>query len=288
MHGKPVALLPATVDKPWGCEIWFSGIERRGESRVRAGGADLPLSRFLADHGRQRPVTLLKALRPTAGNLYIEVHATKCETYAVQQVAASGGLLLGVNQAERRARGDEGFRATLLAAAQAAEAGTGGLCAVAALLNAVPLRQGDMVTIPPRVPHSLQCGTFVIEFQTPTFERKILAASQPVVTQTSWDCADAVAAMDLATVPSVARVSGKPFSAPAPLPDAGFQLVRLAAGATVVVPPWSVAWVFRGRVQGDGCRFGAGTAFLAPAQARLHASADAVALVAVETRAAAL
>ena len=288
MHGKPVALLPATIDKPWGCEIWYSGIERRGESRVRAGGADLPLSRFLAEQGRQSPVTLLKALRPTAGHLYIEVHATKCETYAVRQVAPGGGLLLGVKQAERRARGDEGFRAALLAAAQAAEAGTGSLCAVTRLLNLVPLRHGDVVTIPPRVPHSLRRGTTVIEFQTPTFERKILAASQPVVTQSAWDCAEAVATMDLATVPSVARAHGTPFAPPASRPNADFRLVRLAAGATVVVPPWSVGWVFRGCVQGDSWHFGTGTAFLTPTEARLQASADAVALVAVEDCAAAL
>lgn len=288
MHRKPLALVPATVEKPWGREIWHSGIEQRGESRVRIGEADMPLSRFLAEQGRSQPITLLKTLHPTAGNLYIEVHATKSETYAVEHVAADGGMLLGVKQSQRRALGDEGFRATLLAAAQAAEAGTGSLCAVEALFNRVELQPGDTVTIPPRVPHSLRRGSTVVEFQTPTYERKILAASQPVVTQTSWDCAEAVATMDLANVPSVTRVSEQPFAAPSPVPDADFKLVRLAAGAQITVPPWSVAWVFRGDVRGDGCHFSAGTAFLTPTQARLEAGPDAIALVAVETRAVAL
>ena len=288
MHRKPLALVPATVEKPWGREIWHSGIEQRGESRVRIGEADLPLSRFLAEQGRSQPVTLLKTLHPTAGNLYIEVHATKSETYAVEQVAAGAGLLLGVKQSQRRALGDEGFRAALLAAAQAAEAGTGSLCAVEAMLNRVELQPGDTVTIPPRVPHSLRRGSTVVEFQTPTYERKILAASQPVVTQTSWDCAEAVAVMDLATVPSVERLNGQLFAAPSPVPDADFKLVRLAAGAQITVPPWSVAWVFGGDVRGDSCHFSAGTAFLTPTQACLEAGPDAIALVAVETRAAAL
>ena len=283
MHTKPVALLPVTVEKPWGREIWYSGIETRGESCVRAGNADMPLSRFLDEHGRTQPVTLLKMLHATVGNLYIEVHATKSEIYAVQQAASSGSMLLGVKQAKRRALGDAGLRSALLAAAQAAEAGTGSLRAVAALLNAVQLHPGDVVAIPAQVPHSLRRGAVVVEFQTPVFERKILAAEQPVVTQKSWDCAAAVAMMDLATVPVVERGSAELYSAPDSLPDADFRLVRIAAGGTATVPPWSVGWVFRGEIESNGCRFGAQTAFLTPARTRLRSSADAVALLAVET-----
>lgn len=282
MQTKPVTLLPATVDKPWGREIWYSGIEARGESCVQTGNDTRPLSHFLASHGRQKPVTLLKTLHATAGHLYVEVHATKSEIYAVEQVSADEGMLLGVDQNKRRKLGDAGLRAALLAAAQAAEAADGKLDAVEALLERVHLRVGDVVTIPASQPHCLRHGSTVVEFQTPVFERKILAASQPVKTQASWDCAAAVDLMDLTAPPQVARGDSQLFPAPSPTPDAAFRLVRIAAGAATTVPPWSVGWVFRGAIYGADCRFAAGKGFLTPATTRLATSEDAVALIAVE------
>ena len=92
--------------------------------------------------------------------------------------AAAGRLLLGASPEQRARLGDAAFRPALLDAARRAEAGQVGIDAVQAFMNPVPLRVGDAVTIPPRVPHSLQKGVHVIEFQTPVFERKILAAGQ--------------------------------------------------------------------------------------------------------------
>ena len=51
---------------------------------------------------------------------------------------------------------------------------------MATLLASTELRVGDVVTIPPGTPHSLLRGVTVVEFQTPVFERRILAATGPV------------------------------------------------------------------------------------------------------------
>ena len=50
-----------------------------------------------------------------------------------------------------------------------------------------PLRVGDVVTVQPWQPHSLQHGVRVVEFQTPTYERYILSFGQRVLTQNHWD-----------------------------------------------------------------------------------------------------
>lgn len=277
------ALVPVTVDKPWGREIWYSGIEARGESKVCAGKATVPLSRYLAAHGRTEPVTLLKALRPSAGNLYLEVHETKWEVYVVDSLDAArwprgGCMLLGVDQRQRRRRGDAGLRADLLAAARAAEQDAGCLANLEVFLNRVPLRPGDVVTIPPGMPHSLRQGIDVIEFQTPVFERRILAASQPVLTQNGWDSAAAVAAMDVGAEAAVRRSDALGELAATP----GFRLLRIGAGATLAVPPWTVGWVQRGDLDVGDCRFAARTAFLTPSAATLRSRAGAVALAAVD------
>jgi hypothetical protein len=51
---------------------------------------------------------------------------------------------------------------------------------------------GDVIEVPPFVPHSLQNGVRVVEFQTPTYERLILAFNQQVQTQKHWDTSDAL------------------------------------------------------------------------------------------------
>jgi len=52
---------------------------------------------------------------------------------------------------------------------------------------------GDVATIGPMVPHSLQHGVRVIEFQTPHYERYILSFGQEVLTQDHWDTDSALA-----------------------------------------------------------------------------------------------
>ncbi len=289
MRPQPAALVPVTVEKPWGREVWYSGIEARGESRVRRGSPALPscvpLSRYLAEYGRTAPITLLKALQPSRGNLYLEVHETKCEVYIVDRIDAAlapdgATMLLGANQARLGALGDSAFRERLLAAALAAETGRGSIEEVEAFLTRIALRRGDVVAIPPGVPHSLRQGVDVIEFQTPVYERKILAASQVVVTQNSWDCGAAVAAMDVG-LPSKATGDGECFEAGASLRD--FALRRLSAGSTAVVPAWSVGWVAQGEVDAGGVRFGPGTAFVTPSETHVRARERALAWLATET-----
>ena len=281
----PAQLLPVTVRKPWGREVWYSGIEQRGESLVRQGPKSIPLARYLGAHGRRRPVTLLKTLHPDAGNLYLEVHAEKSEVYIVDAVDASrwpegGRMLLGINEA-KRTKGDRAFRERLLAAAKAAESSRR-IDAVQAFMSAVPLAVGDAVAIPPRVPHSLLEGVSVVEFQTPVFERKILAASQPVVTQQGWDSAAAVQMMDLSSRPCVRPASKAGRQALSS--GAAFSVTRhrVAEGDALSVSPWSVGWIVAGELSQGETRFGARSAWIAPARAELRAVAATEVLVADE------
>ena len=280
---QPASLRPVTVEKPWGREVWYTGVEARGESGVRTSSGTVRLPQYLAAHGRSKPVILLKTLQPTIGNLYLEIHETKSEVYIVDRIDdAAGRMLLGASPDQRARLGDAAFRPALLDAARRAEAGEVGIDAVQAFMKPVPLRVGDAVTIPPRVPHSLQKGVHVIEFQTPVFERKILAASQPVVTQSGWDSEDAVAAMDLGAqayvtspgdgaVETIARASG--FSV---------SRFRLDAGSSFAVPAWSVGWVVRGEIEGAGSKIQGTTAFLAPSECELRSTDDAEVLLATE------
>ena len=297
MQPSPAALQPVVVEKPWGREVWYSGVEARGESRVRVGQDAVPLSEFLRQHGRERDIVLLKALHPDQGDLYVELHDVKWEVYAVDAVDHAlwphgGRMLLGVDQRRRQALG-EGFNAALLAAAEASEAavqrgatirngGSGSASEVGAVghfLNTVAVHPGDIVTIPPTMPHSLLRGVSVVEFQTPVFERKILAASQPVKTQRTWDSAAAVAAMDAESAPAVASPATTGEAARTP----HFAVVAIGQGERRVVPPWSVGWVSRGEVRAGGRCFAARSAFVVPSRVELRTSEDAWALVAEET-----
>ena len=297
MQPSPAALQPVVVEKPWGREVWYSGVEARGESRVRVGQDAVPLSAFLRRHGRERDIVLLKALHPDQGDLYVELHDVKWEVYAVDAVDRAlwphgGRMLLGIDQRRRRTLGGR-FNAALLAAAEASEAAVqrgvttrnGGngkapeVADVARFLNAVAVRPGDIVTIPPTMPHSLLRGVSVVEFQTPVFERKILAASQPVKTQRTWDSAAAVAAMDAESAPEVASPATTGEAARTP----HFAVVAIGQGERRVVPPWAVGWVSRGEVRAGEARFAARSAFVAPSRVELRTSEDAWCLVAEET-----
>ncbi|MCY3811399.1 MAG: hypothetical protein OXH15_06360 [Gammaproteobacteria bacterium] len=274
-----------TVRKPWGREVWYSGVEERGESRVHHGGERIPLSRFLATQGRGRPVTLLKTLHPDAGNLYVEVHERKHEVYIVDTVDAerwpdAGRMLLGAS-IERSGLDEVAFREHLLAKALAAEASCR-VDGVAALMRAVPLQVGDAVAIAPRVPHSLLRGVNVVEFQTPVFERKILAASQRVATQTGWDSAEAVDLIDLKAKPRVTSPNGEATQTLGSSDTFTVTRHRLAAGATLSVAPWSVGWVVDGELRHDAVAFGTRSAWITPEAAELCADGACETLVAHE------
>lgn len=136
---RPLQLAPVHIAKPWGREIWLTGVEARGQSCVIARGQKTPLpwllalapERLLAGMGRQ-PI-LLKILDPSPvpvfGDLYFEVHRRKREVYVVTHVdthawpGGLGGIRYGFNPQKRaRYTSDQAFKSDYLAAAVAYEA----------------------------------------------------------------------------------------------------------------------------------------------------------------------
>ena len=93
---EPLRLGVHQVPKPWGREGWYTGIEKRGLSRVVSSTGESPLPYalgmfpwpILRQHDRV-PI-LLKTLEPhpdeVLGDLYLEVHDEKWETYVVLEV----------------------------------------------------------------------------------------------------------------------------------------------------------------------------------------------------------
>src|SRR5690606_7164749 len=67
------------------------------------------------------------------------------------------------------------------------------------------LAVGDVVTVPRLVPHALQHGVRVVEFQTPVYERKILSFGQKVLTQEHWDTTEALSLVDMGQESSVVQ-----------------------------------------------------------------------------------
>ena len=186
---EPVGLEPVAIAKPWGRELWYTGIEDRGESLVATESGSLPISAYLELAPsllcQRRPIVLLKILdpkpEPVLGELYLEAHASKHEVYVVTALNQAawpdgvGAIRMGINQALRREfPSDQAFRDAYLDAVQAYERvrrgiDEGRLEGVAAMTeerrareamnrftNVLPLRVGDIVSVPPWLPHSLQ------------------------------------------------------------------------------------------------------------------------------------
>lgn len=245
-----ISLNPAYIPKPWGEEIWYTGMEDRGLAGAGSAGRSVPLpwvlsalpNRLVA--GRERGIVLLKILAPRPeevfGDLYFELHEEKREVYVVTAVDESawpdgtGAIRFGFD-AEIRAQfdSDVAFRDAFARAVadyeqvrreidalldQRAEAEGGaaereawladlpaGLIArEKSLRDAMnrftalkPLKVGDVVKVPTLTPHSLQHGVRTVEFQTPVYERLIVAFAQKVLTQNHWDTAKAVELMQL-------------------------------------------------------------------------------------------
>lgn len=122
----PLPLQPVSVPKPWGREIWYSGIERRGQSGVGEPGQQIPLPWLLAAlprrfaAGDERGINLLKILDPLPdevyGDLYFEMHEEKREIYIVTRVDprawpdGRGAIRFGFDQQKRRNfNSDEAF-----------------------------------------------------------------------------------------------------------------------------------------------------------------------------------
>ena len=234
--GEPLHLLPTYIPKPWGQEVWLTGVEQRGVCAVAAGGGETPIPWIQAVMPGEMlgncsaPLILLKILDPLAqpvvGDLYFELHEKKREVYVVTHVDAqawpdaTGYIRFGFAP-DRRAfyPDDSSFRAAYLAAVRnyekvrreldaSEEQGAAyslELGAQEAQLRQEmdrftfmkPLRVGDVVKVPLLMPHALQHGVRTIEFQTPVYERKILSFAQKVLTQDHWDTDAAVAQMHL-------------------------------------------------------------------------------------------
>jgi len=138
---EPLALCPAEVPKPWGRELWYTGIEERGVSLLAAPGGrpGLPLPQLLEAlpkriaGGQPRRQVLLKILDPLPeevyGDLYFELHEEKREVYVMLRAEPTawpdgqGRIRLGFNRAERKKyEDDNAFRAAFLTAVQDYEA----------------------------------------------------------------------------------------------------------------------------------------------------------------------
>lgn len=136
---QPLTLSPIHIPKPWGEEVWFTGIEARGQSKVLdQNGVAIPLPWLLEVFPKRlagrysRDIILLKILaplpEPVYGDLYFEMHETKREVYVVTNVDpaawpdAVGGIRFGFNQAKRaQFVNDDEFRAAYLLAVKSYE-----------------------------------------------------------------------------------------------------------------------------------------------------------------------
>lgn len=213
-------LTPVHIPKPWGKEIWYSGIESRGISLIQGTPIAWVLDIF-GDHlGCKGSPLLLKILDPSPqenlGDLYFEMHEEKIEVYVVTSIDTTawpdgtGAIRYGFSQTrpiELASR--EAFlgayvdkvseyqvcRDEIDALLESEEHVAQGLLEkekhlreeMYAFTELKPLKTGDIVTVRPHVPHSLQHGVRVVEFQTPHYERYILSFGQKVLTQDHWD-----------------------------------------------------------------------------------------------------
>lgn len=311
---SPVRLLPVSIAKPWGREIWYSAIEQRGESRVATGGSEIPLSSYLAAVGLPDPIILLKVLdpypEPVRGDLYFEVHDHKHEVYvvtAIDRVAwpdGRGRIRYGMSQKVRRRYGnDQAFRKAYLQAVRgyerlrrridrgariAADEEAGHRAVMDAFTSLEPVEVGDVVTVPTWTPHALQHGVRVVEFQTPTYERYIISFAQQVKTQHGWDSEYAIARMCLDPPPGPVLE---------PVADgvdgiasfSGFGVWRAVPGPArpVALPedaPYAICMALDGHIDAGPLRLAPEEACLVPAAAfehcRISASAEARCLIA--------
>jgi hypothetical protein len=130
---QPFCLQPVHIPKPWGQEIWYTGMEVRGVSQVATETGATPLTWLLSlaqdavlGVGQQQ-LNLLKILDPLPeevfGDLYFELHEKKREVYIVTHVDRSawpdgvGAIRYGFSADKRKQFSDD---ATFVAAYQQA------------------------------------------------------------------------------------------------------------------------------------------------------------------------
>ncbi len=273
---------------------------------VLAVAPDCAVSVDSVDHVviRIEPLLLLKVLDPAPlpvlGDLYFEVHDAKREAYIVTQLDSSawpdgvGYIRYGFDQARLAASADEAaFRAEYLAAARAYESIRAQLDAIPAGTTPDPvilereaqlrvsldsfvhkraLRVGDVVTVPPGLPHGLLHGVRAVEFQTPVYERMILSSTQKVLTQQRWDTGSAIGWLSLTPAPEAPPDTwldepGIKVEKIVDFPDFEVRRVRLEAGARHAfgpIPHYAILMVLEGDLDLAGKAAAAGRALLLP------------------------
>lgn len=116
-----------------------------------------------------------------------------------------------------------------------------------------PLTLGDVVTVPKLVPHALQHGVRVVEFQTPVYERKILSFAQKVLTQSHWDTEEALELVEL----NFARLQSPELISLTPqlrierivnFDDFAVQRIQLEGNYAIQGNVYSVLMVLQGRL----------------------------------------
>ncbi len=306
----PLELLPTHIGKPWGREIWYTGVEGRGVCDFASPGGRTPipwLQAVLPDDAvgvAGEPLVLLKILdpapQPVTGDLYFELHETKREVYVVTQVDESawpggtGYIRYGFDPGQIRAAGsDQAFRREYLVAVEAyeqvrraldelPEGVSGGPAqrelerqlrvAMDSFSHSRPLRAGDVVVVPPLLPHALQHGVRTVEFQTPVYERKILSFAQKVLTQEHWDTREAVEQAlllppDEQPFERLLQERGVLVERIVDFPDFEVRRVRLEGRASLELKPvaeYALLMVIEGELALAGGTYGAERALLLP------------------------
>jgi len=257
---------------------------------------------FLAEHKDFTFEDSIQTLpQPVLGDLYFELHETKREVYVVTHIDSQAwpdgtGYVRSGFDPRRIAqyRDHEEFRAAYLESVLAYERlrreldgliGQGVTPDAAQQAQEIELRTlmdsftqrhalrvGDVFQVPPLLPHSLQHGVRVVEFQTPSYERKILSFAQKVTTQDHWDSREAVARMLLRAPPVGAQreldsAPGITIEQIVDFPE--FEVQRLTIRAQIkwqleCGPSYALLLVVTGVLELAGSRYGSEQAVLLP------------------------
>ena len=306
----PLELLPIHIAKPWGREIWYTGVERRGVCDFASPGGRTPipwLQAVLPDDAvgaAGQALVLLKILDPApqsvTGDLYFELHETKREVYVVTKVDETawpdgvGYIRYGFDPVQVAAAvSEQEFRSAYLASVEAYEQVRRALDALPegepasrlqreleqqlrgamnSFTHMRPLRAGDVVVVPPLLPHALQHGVRTIEFQTPVYERKILSFAQQVLTQDHWDTREALAQALLCPphetpFECLRQESGIRVERIVDFPDFEVRRVCLEGGAALELEPvvdYALVMVIEGELALLGSTYRAEQALLLP------------------------
>lgn len=136
--GQAANLIPIAIPKPWGQEIWYTGIEPRGVAAVGYQDCQIELPYWLSVlperllGSKPGPPLLLKILDPlpeaVQGDLYWELHRDKREVYVITAIdrqawpTGQGAIRFGLNQQKRAEyTSDTEFREAYLQAIHAYE-----------------------------------------------------------------------------------------------------------------------------------------------------------------------